>query len=106
MKLPREVPPEAGRSADRGQSCEWRVRRVSVQRGPEKIVHLYIAGPVLQVDRSPPACSQISAYSPKSTREEAEEGLPRFAPSPLMPRQIWCQSSGSEMNLHLPRMFS
>lgn len=87
------------------QMASW-IKHASVQRGPEKIVHLYIAGPVLQVDRSPPACSQISACSPKSTREEAEERLPLFAPSLLMPRQIWCQSSGSEMNLHLLRMFS
>lgn len=82
------------------------IKRASVQKRPEKIVHLYVVGSVLQVDRSPPACSQISTCSPKSTREEAEEQLPLFAPSLLMPRQIWCQSSGSETNLHLLRMFS
>lgn len=74
-------------------------------KGAKEIVHLYIAGPVLQVDCSPPACSQISACSPKSTREEAEERVPLFALSLLMPGQIWCQSSGSEMNLHLLRIF-
>lgn len=60
---------------------------------------LYAAGTPLQVDRSPPACSQISTCSPKSTRGEAEKRLPSFAPGPLMPLQIWCQSPRFETNL-------
>lgn len=60
---------------------------------------LYAAGTLLQVDRSPPACSQISTCSPKSTRGEAEKRLPSFAPGPLMPLQIWCQSPRFQTNL-------
>lgn len=62
-----------------------------------RFLSLYFAETLLQVDCSPPACSQISMCSPKSTGEEAQKWLPSFALRLLMPQQIWCQTSQIEM---------
>lgn len=55
------------------------------EKNPKRIAllsffFLYVVGAVLQVDGSPPACSQISGPPPKSTEEEAEQRLPIFTP--------------------------
>lgn len=88
MKPPCEVPPEGVCGADRGQTC--RHDALCFQQGLRKkkkktdcatfLFFLYVVGAVLQVDGSPPACSQISSPPPKSTEEEAEQRLPIFTP--------------------------